>query len=101
MDEQDAMLRTLGIWNSDQAYRDHVRTIWPELGRALDALNNLSEHTFRSGNAPAVQPLPPTVPRKPPPRHSAARWDTRSDGPTSATGKPVQTALDLGLEEEK
>ncbi len=95
------MLLTLGVWNSDQAYRDHVRAIWPDLGRALDALNNLSDHTVRPGNAPAVPYVAPAVPRSAPQRHSAARWDTRGDNGTRSTPRPVQSVLPIELPEEK
>jgi hypothetical protein len=101
MDERNAMMLTLGIWNSDQAYRDHVRAIWPDLGRALDRLNTLSAHTVTTGNAPAVPSLAPPVPRSAPRSHSAARWDRHGDDPTSAHPAPVQMPLPLDLKDEK
>lgn len=101
MAEVNPLQRLLSAWQSDKAYSDHVRSIWPDLGKELDALVEWSSHVITSPSSVRVPTVAPAAPRSGAGRPSVAPSGESVTGPTSGTVRPVQMPLDLDLEEEK
>lgn len=85
---------------AEQAYKDHVRAIWPELADNLDRTVNWYSSLITSPAAVRVPPLAAPRARSGAGTAPVATRGNRTGEPTSDTGNGSQMALDLDFGDE-